>query len=168
MSPLAARIRTRRGDETGAVVVLVAAMSLIFFGIAALVVDLGQARVVRREAQAASDASALAGMNAMYVSGTKTPDLSGAIAAVKSYAAKNYGISEGDWAGCEDPAPLAHVPDATQPCISFDSASEPTTVRVIAPLRTVQLNFAAALGFDTVDVSAHAQATIPAAVHAAR
>ena len=98
VSPLATRLRRRRGDETGAVVVLVAAMSLIFFGIAALVVDLGQARVVRREAQAASDASALAGMNAMYVSGTKTPDLPGAVAA--------------------------------------------------------------ALGFDTVDVSAHAQATM--------
>ena len=160
VSPLATRLRRRRGDETGAVVVLVAAMSLIFFGIAALVVDLGQARVVRREAQAASDASALAGMNAMYVSGTKTPDLPGAVAAVKSYAAKNYGITDADWAECEDPAPLTHVPDPTQPCISFDSAAEPTTVRVIAPLRTVQLNFAAALGFDTVDVSAHAQATM--------
>ena len=160
VSRLATRLRRRRGDETGAVVVLVAAMSLIFFGIAALVVDLGQARVVRREAQAASDASALAGMNAMYVSGTKTPDLPGAVAAVKSYAAKNYGITDADWAECEDPAPLTHVPDPTQPCISFDSAAEPTTVRAIAPLRTVQLNFAAALGFDTVDVSAHAQATM--------
>ena len=33
VSPLATRLRRRRGDETGAVVVLVAAMSLIFFGI---------------------------------------------------------------------------------------------------------------------------------------
>jgi hypothetical protein len=157
---LVTRLRNRRTDETGAVVVLVAAMSLIFFGIAALVVDLGQARVVRREAQAASDSSALAGMNAMYVAGTKTPDLTGAVAAAKSYAAKNYRVTESDWDACEDPSPLTYVPDMTQPCISFDSATEPTTIRVIAPLRTVELHFAAALGFDEVDIAAQAQASV--------
>jgi hypothetical protein len=157
---LVTRLRNRRTDEAGAVVVLVAAMTLIFFSIAALVVDLGQARVVRREAQAASDSSALAGMNAMYVAGTKTPDLAGAVAAAKSYAAKNYGVAESDWDACEDASPLTYVPDTTQPCISFDSPTEPTTIRVIAPLRTVELHFAAALGVDEVDVAAQAQASM--------
>lgn len=157
---LVGRFRSRRDEEAGAVVILVAAMSLLFFGIAALVADLGQARVVRREAQAASDSSALAGMNAMYVSGTKTPDLAGAVAAAKTYAAKNYGVTEADWDGCEDGGHLAYVPDPAQPCISFDEAAKPTTIRVVAPLRTVSLHFAAVLGFDEVDISAHAQATM--------
>ncbi|MGZ8757864.1 MAG: pilus assembly protein TadG-related protein, partial [Aeromicrobium sp.] len=60
MVRLADRWRDRRRDEQGAVAILVAVMTVMLFGIAALVVDLGQARVVRGEAQAASDASALA------------------------------------------------------------------------------------------------------------
>ena len=66
---------------------LVAFMTVVFFAIAALVVDLGQARVMRREAQAASDASSLAGMNALYLAGTPTADMPGAIDAAKRFAA---------------------------------------------------------------------------------
>ena len=50
------RWHNRHDDESGAVVLLVAAITLALFAIAAVVVDLGQARVLRREAQAASDA----------------------------------------------------------------------------------------------------------------
>ena len=64
---LVTRLQRRRTDDTGAVVLLVAFMTVVFFAIAALVVDLGQARVMRREAQAASDASSLAGMSAVGV-----------------------------------------------------------------------------------------------------
>jgi hypothetical protein len=145
-------------DEDGAVVLLVVVVSMIIFGIAALVVDLGQARVMRQEAQAASDASALAGMNALYLAGTSTPDVADAVTAAKQYAADNYGVAEADWDGCTDPAPLPHVPDATETCISFDDATAPTQMRVIAPLKTIELNFAAALGFDSMQVSAVAQA----------
>ena len=148
----------RRRDEQGAVVLLVVTMSMIIFGIAALVVDLGQARVMRQEAQAASDASSLAGMNALYLAGTPTPDLPGAVTAAKDYAADNYGVTEADWDACVDPAPLAHLPDPSETCLSFDDATAPTQMRVIAPLKTIELNFAAALGFDTLQVSAVAQA----------
>ena len=39
---LAARLGERRRDEGGAVVVLIAAMTVVLFGIAALVADLGR------------------------------------------------------------------------------------------------------------------------------
>ncbi len=139
-------------------VLLVVVMSMLIFGIAALVVDLGQGRVLRREAQAASDASSLAGMNALYLAGTATADVPAAVAAAKSYAAKNYGVTEADWDTCTDPAPLVHLPNPGQTCLSFDDAVQPTQMRVTAPLRGIELSFAAALGFDRVDVSAVAQA----------
>ena len=107
--------RRRRRDRTeqGAVAILVAVMTVVIFGIAALVADLGQARVVRGEAQAASDASALAAGNALYLSGTDTADIPGAIAAAHSYAAANYDVTDADWAGCQDPDALVYQAPAT-------------------------------------------------------
>ncbi len=134
-------------------------MTVMLFGIAALVADLGQARVVRGEAQAASDASALAAGNALYLSGTQTADVPGAIVAAKNYALKNYGVQTGDWATCTDPGALTYQDPAT-PCISFDDATQPTKVRVVAPVRGVNLVFGAVFGVTNVNISAQAQASI--------
>lgn len=153
-----------RRDEAGAVVLMVVVMSTILFTIAALVVDLGQARVLRQEAQAASDSSALAAMNAMYLSGTPVANITGpggAVEAAKEYAAANYGITDDDWASCDDPAPLSYQPLAgVTDCISFDDDTQPTTARVIAPLQTVQFTFSTVFGADEVSVSAGAHATL--------
>jgi len=70
---------------------------------AAQVADLGQARVVRSEAQVASVASMLAAGNALHLDGTPRPDFTVAIAAAKHYAAKNHGTTEPEWATCQDP-----------------------------------------------------------------
>lgn len=156
---LTARLRTRHDDERGAVVVLVAAMTIVLFGIAALVVDLGQARVVRRDAQAASDSSALAAANALYLAGIPTPDINGAVQAAKKYAADNYGVTEADWASCQDPNSLAYKPTTSQ-CISLDQKAKPSTVRVVAPVRAVNLVFGSVFGVDEVDVAAQAEAAL--------
>jgi Flp pilus assembly protein TadG len=149
----------RDREERGAVAILVAVMTVVLFGIAALVADLGQARVVRGEAQAASDASALAAGNALYLAGTKVADIPAAIAAAKSYAAKNYGVDAAAWASCTDPAALEHqAPDT--PCISFDDDDEPSVVRVVAPVRGVNLVFGAIFGVSNMNISAQAQASI--------
>jgi Flp pilus assembly protein TadG len=153
------RLRHRRTTERGAVAILVAVMSVVLFGIAALVADLGQARVVRGEAQAASDASALAAGNALYLDGTKTPHISEAIAAARSYAADNYAVTDQDWADCEDASALAYQSPDTA-CISFDNATQPTQVRVVAPVRGVNLVFGSIFGVTNVDISAQAQASI--------
>lgn len=152
--------RLRRGrDETGAVAVLVGVLTIVMFTLTALVVDLGMARVVRREAQVASDSSTLAAANTLYLSGTSTPDVSGAVAAAKTYAADNYGVTDADWAGCDDPAHLATTAVDTT-CISFDSSSAPTQVRVVVPIRNVKLPFGAVVGASSVNVDAFAQAAL--------
>lgn len=155
----------RPRDERGVAALLVAVMSVLLFGIAALVVDLGQARVMKNEAQAASDSSALAAGNALYLAGTSTADVRAAVLAAKEYAAKNYGVTEADWASCEDATPLAHtaaayVGSVATECISFDDATAPTTVRVVAPVRGVNFVFAPILGATSVDISAEANATL--------
>jgi len=118
----------RRRDERGAVVLMVAVMTTALFGVAALVVDLGAARVMRTEAQAASDASALAAGNALYLSGRRTADVAGAITSAMSFAEKNYGVAAGDWTACQDAGALAHPAPGTE-CISFDDDTEPTVAR---------------------------------------
>ncbi len=140
-------------------VLLVAAMTVVIFGVAALVADLGQARVVRGEAQAASDSSALAAANALYLAGVPTPDFASAVQAAKHYAADNYGVTEADWAGCTDPQALPYQPAGTA-CISFDKAVKPSTVRVVAPLRAVNLVFGSGFGASDVDISAQAEASL--------
>ena len=85
MVHLRARVAGRRTDETGAVAVLVAVLSLVLFGLAALVVDLGMARDTRRMAQNTADSAALAAGNVIYLTGPANP--SAAIAAAKEYAA---------------------------------------------------------------------------------
>jgi Flp pilus assembly protein TadG len=156
---LTARRGRRERGERGAVAILVAVMSVALFGIAALVVDLGQARVVRREAQAASDSSALAAGNALYLAGTSTADIPGAITAAKEYAAHNYQVAAGDWSSCTDTAALAYPAPDTE-CISFDDAVQPSKVRVVAPVRGVNLVFGSIFGITNVDISAQAQASI--------
>ncbi len=155
--------RRRSGDEQGAVVLLVGLLTIVMFTITALVVDLGMARVVRHEAQVASDSSALAAANALYLSGNSTPDLSAATQAAESYAADNYGVTAADWAGCTDAGHLPQV-SADTSCISFDTSSDtvtdPPKVRVVAPLRNVKLPFGAVAGASNVNVGAFAQSAL--------
>ena len=154
----------RAREERGAVAILVGILTIVMFTITALVVDLGMARVVRREAQVASDASSLAAATALYAhpvytSGKPPPDFTAAVAAAKGYAAENYGVTDADWAGCTDPDALTYQPAGTT-CISFDSATEPTKARVVVPLRNVKLPFGAVAGASSVNVGAYAEAAM--------
>lgn len=127
------------GRERGAAAVMVAVFtSAILFVLAALVVDLGLARDTRRQAQIAADASALAAGNAMYPDTTGVPHFTPAVLAAREYAAKNLGITDTDWGSCTDSGKLAHVPASSTPCISFNSATRPTQVRVRIPTRVVK------------------------------
>jgi hypothetical protein len=53
-------------DERGAIAIMVALLSLIFVGVAALAVDIGHLLVVRNELQNAADAACLAGARFLY------------------------------------------------------------------------------------------------------
>ena len=101
-------MRLRLVDDRGAVALLTGLLAVVLFGMAAFVVDLGVARDNRRQAQNTADAAALAAANALYA--TRAPnlnqpgDFAAAVDAAKSYAAKNYGTTASEWAGCSIPS----------------------------------------------------------------
>lgn len=159
------RIRGRR-DERGAVAVMVATMAVALFVIAALVVDLGLARDTKRRSQIASDASALAAANVLYPASevcttpaaSAPPCFSDAVTAATSYAAVNYGVTAPMWTGCADASALVYRPNASNPCVSFNSTTAPTRVRVRLPDRTVNTGLGTLAGVESITISAPAVA----------
>jgi Flp pilus assembly protein TadG len=150
--------RFRHRDSGAVAVFTVIILSVVFVALCALVIDLGLARDTRRQAQNAADASALAAGNALYLTGLPakvTEASTGAIAVAKSYALKNYGVTESDWASCTDSAKLNYHPSTA--CISFDSETAPSAIRVSIPVRQVATPFAGIWGVSSVPVNAAAQ-----------
>lgn len=142
--------------ESGAMAVIAAIMlSVISIGLCSIVVDLGMARDTRRQAQNAADASALGAGNVLYLAGLPA-NVTAAVAAVKSSAAKNYAVTTAEWASCRDDSALPYQPDSPDTCISFDSAA-PGSIRVSIPVRQVTTPFAGVWGTSQVPVSAVAQ-----------
>jgi Flp pilus assembly protein TadG len=173
------RARAARRNEAGAIAIVVAICSVILFLLAALVVDLGLARDTRRQSQNASDASALAAVNALYPTsgtctsanpggGTTSPCFTDALDAAKSYATVNFGVTSALWAGCADGAKFWTPPGSTA-CISFtddtlttSKPAKPTKVRVLMPGRSVATPFRSLAGISHVDIGSSARATIVA------
>lgn len=148
-------------NDRGAIAVLVAVFtSTVLFALAALVVDLGLARDTRRAAQIAADASALAAGNALYPDNTGAPHHLDAVAAAETYAAKNLGVPLADWVSCTDSGRLGYVPTGSTPCVSFNSATKPTQVRVRIPVRDIRTGFARAFGVQHIALSASARASV--------
>ena len=138
---------------------MVAALALVLFMLAALVVDLGLARDTRRAAQNTADSAVLAAANQLYASGVA--DKAAAIQAAKDYARSNFGTTDADWAGCSDPnrpTGFAVVTGET-PCVSF-KGSPLSEVRVVIPTRAVSTPFGSLAGISKVDVAALAQAKV--------
>jgi len=143
-------------DERGMALILVALTIAALLVLAGLVLDIGNAKQDRRQAQNAADAAALAGAQAI-ASGTTTA--STLVSLIKRYVANNYGTVT--WAGCSDPSALAVTPDsgASDTCISWDKAPPATTtVRVVLPARIEPRFF----GPSSITVGAHAVAMVAA------
>ncbi len=149
-------IRRRRNESGGVTVIVAVVVSAILLVLCAIVVDLGHARDVKTRAQNAADASALAGANALYLTGL-TPDFAAAVAAAKTYASVNHGTAATDWSGCSDLGKLAYVPPGETECISFDRQVKPTKVRVVLPVSEVTSRFT---GGTRVNIAASARATL--------
>lgn len=151
--------RTAARNESGAVAVLVALLSLVLFGMAAIVVDLGHTRAVRLEMQSVADASALAAANRLYLTGTADP--TAAATAAKQYALDNYKIPLSSWntGTCLDPSPLGSFAAGTK-CISFNSATTPTEVRVFLPSHNVDTPISGLFGSDSINLNAGSNARI--------
>lgn len=140
--------------------VVFALLCAVMFTLAALVVDLGHVRDARRQAQNAVDAAALAGANALYVAPDAATGRANAKTAVESYALNNFGIPTSAWSGCTDADRPSTYSPIGGPCISVDSASAPTRLRVRLPSTGVDTPLAGLLGVSTVPVSALAEGAI--------
>ena len=156
---------TAHHHERGAVAVLVAICFTVFVLLVALVVDLGLARDTRRVSQNAADASALAGANSLYpaagcVTGVE-PCTADAVAAVKSYAATNFGVSAAEWTSCTTTLPAGYAAQGGTSCIAFNNSGvNPTKVLVRIPTRNVKTNFAGIIGRSDVAVGSGAEAEL--------
>lgn len=168
----------RYRDSEGAVTILVALFTcFIFFGLAALVVDLGFARSTKLASQNNSDAAALAAANVLYPAGGScadhvhlSPCFDDAVQAAKTYAQTNFGVT--DWSRCPATPPSGFSFDSTYAdnvkCVAFDDMTHPSRVWMVTPTRDVPANFAAANsaahgeanGTSVVPVSTSAKATV--------
>ena len=145
-------IRARAGrTDRGAIVVLSALVLMGLLAVAALTLDVANARQQRRQAQASADAAALAGAQDL-------PDPTKVVQTVKEYARENFDIPLSAWTGCSDPDRLAELPDlaVSNSCISIDEAFNRVRVRI--PDLDVETMFAGVLGVDEIPVSASAVA----------
>jgi Flp pilus assembly protein TadG len=159
------------GDDKGASLILIAFMMLMFIGFAAIAVDAGIAFEDRRQQQSAADVGALAAAQ-FAKTGLPTAScgaLSGTARAACRGAEEAIDVVEGTipgrynaaaWAACTDPNKPAQftVISSLSPCISFTANFQ--TARVNLPGTDVDTRFARVIGFDSVRVSAFAEANL--------
>ena len=148
-----------RHDERGVIAVMMAVMMVLMLGILALVLDLGNARQARRQAQNGADAAALAGGETIEA-GNGFIVWSAVVTQVKDYALVNDDIPKSAWVGCSDPYALGYRPDFADnnnTCISADFSAWPAPsatnvgstsnhLRVRLPPTSVKSYFAKAIG----------------------
>lgn len=129
---------------------MVAFFAVVLLGVAALVVDIGNAASVRAASQNAVDDAALAGVRAL----AHSDDVA---AAVKDYVTANLG--DVDWTGCSDPYRLATTDpsDPSNECISYavtaSNGQQSYQVRVKLPPRKVPTTLAGIFGVGSITVS---------------
>jgi Flp pilus assembly protein TadG len=146
------RARPRQDDDRGAVAILVAAMLTVFIGLAALVVDRGLAADTQRQAQNASDASALAAAVVLSRGGS----LSDSDAAARTYAQANFGVTAGEWSTCTATLQSGFSALTDTSCISYSPTAH--AVRVVLPTRQVSTVFGTIYGVSRRTVAAAATA----------
>lgn len=154
------RVSGRRRLENGAVAVLTGILASALFLVCALVVQFGFSRDIRRQSQNASDASALAAAQELLKSGT--PDFAAAVAKAISYAQTNFGVAPSAWNSCTDPGKPVGWYSPSSRCISFDSQTAPTLVRVSMPDRDSTTAVGSAAGVNHLKIGSVAVASIAA------
>jgi Flp pilus assembly protein TadG len=141
--------------DAGAVAVVVAVMSVLLFGVAALVIDIGQAYAKRRAAQTDADLAAFAGAAAL-------PNAVAAFDLAYDYLQKNLPSSAaGGFTLAAKTSSVWTDSNPTNGEITISNAN--TRIRVVVPNRKVDFGFANALpggGFKNTNIRASATVEI--------
>ncbi len=159
-------MRARLRDDSGVVAVIVAIFSVVMFALAALVVDLGLAREIKRDAQTAADAAVLAGAGELY-SDAGALQVNQAVAAVKDTAAANFGTAAADWSACSTTLPAGWSPSvgaqtSGTSCIAFYTAPDdadglPNQLQVVMPTQAAPALLGGLVGYEGTEIGAVAQ-----------
>jgi Flp pilus assembly protein TadG len=136
--------RLRRRSERGQTVVFAVAAMVTLSGMAALVIDLGDAWYARRELQASTDAAALAAAQDL-------PSYNAVRDTAMAYLSKNAPGNVSDLTTSVSTRCLASSP----------VGCEPVNAAVVRSQATVHTTFAALFGLDDITVSARATACQP-------
>lgn len=130
-------------------VMWLAMLIAVLLSVAALVVDLGYGRQLRRQTQSAADAAALGAAQNL-------PTLTSAETQAQSLVATNLPGGTFDWAGCTDSSKFAV--SSSSECISYDNSF--TQIRVTVPTQEFPTLFGRIMGVDRLRTSASASARI--------
>lgn len=154
--PLRAATARLKDRDTGSVSIFVALLMVAFLGMAGLAVDAARGRVYDEQAQEAADSAALAGAEDLLAS----TSWSTVVADVKNYASADFNTAAAAWSGCSDPLALAYRPDTgnNDTCISSDSSTSPTHLRVKVPPQGLATTFGKVLGISSFSIGAGATA----------
>jgi Flp pilus assembly protein TadG len=156
----------RRDDEGGFVIIIVAIAMVMLLAFLALVVDIGNGKQIKRQAQATADASSLAAVEQIATVGAdftgSSTQWAAVVQQVKLYAYNNYGMTSQSWVNCQDVDHLDWTPDAAannNTCISADLVSWPNpqpgettwvnTIRVKTPTKIIKTVFGGSIGSRT-------------------
>ncbi|MEN8114149.1 MAG: Tad domain-containing protein [Actinomycetota bacterium] len=177
-------LKNRIGNETGAVLPIVAILIVVLLTFAAFAVDLGAAWAQRTTNQTAADAGVMAGGvsfidNPPYANAGIVGEVERMADASLGYSISDGGLDidgnpilgGGRWAGCVDPEVTAGNfasltgTDGTviNPCVSLKvGATEQgeKVLRVYLPDQPVPTSFARVIGVNEISTSAFAEATL--------
>jgi Flp pilus assembly protein TadG len=147
-APIGWSVRLRE-DRRGGVAAMLALALPMLAGFAAVAVDLGHARAVRAELQAAVDLAAIAAAR-------RLPDKAAAIAAARDYVARNAAAARHGIVTEASDVTFGRY-DAAADVFVVDP-NDPRAVRVVAKRaaargNAVPTSFGRLLGFDSIDVS---------------
>ena len=169
------RVAFARDDERGMIFVFTAIFLVVALVVLALVIDLGNARQERRQAQVGADSAVLAGAEAIEAYGGSftgsTTQWQAVVAQVKAYAKANFNVTDAMWSACTDANALSYKPDAGTSCISADFSSWPALsgptedtitkhLRVRIPTQSVKTLFGSLAGTKNLSLQASASAAI--------
>jgi hypothetical protein len=150
---------SRARDDRGLALLMTAGGMVALLVVAALVVDMGYAKQMRREAQASSDAASLAAAQVLAGGGGYVQ----AAQAARDIADSNYpGLTEAAWKACTDPdrpsgyEVVGTTTGITGECVTFDATHN--LVRVVLPGVDSPSFFGRVVGRDGYEVGAQAAA----------